>query len=507
MKHFLPLDADTFVAGVARLRILGFSECSAKAILSGPNSCDTGYKIGLAVCVGLLVLAISGCRDEGTAPGVGVSDTRGHDAKQVARGPQPRTLPEIDLENIDNAVATAIREAMNSVRKTPDTAQNWGHLGMVLLAHDFRAPAAECFGHACQLNPNDARWPLFHARAIRTAEPLKAIPLMEKALALFPDSYPEALVLRLQLAELLIERHSLDKAVAQVQNVLALDDQNARAYYNLGRLRFLKDDFAGCLESIRRAEALGVTRKQGALLAAEAHRRLGDHQSADARRARAERLPSKSSWPDPFDQQLAQLRTGLKGQLSRAEYLYAQNKIDESKVLLKKTIADYPDSTWARILLARALIRQRQLAKAEQTLAEALELSPESVEAHFRMGVTFQLRQQYQEALPWFEQALRYKPDFAMAHRNLGFCLVNLGDFEAAAVSLHRAVESQPDFLDGWSLLGQIEEKRGKVEQARQAYQKALTLEPDNSEIRNRLRLLDVDTTVDPSDLDFEGVR
>jgi tetratricopeptide (TPR) repeat protein len=412
-------------------------------------------------------------------------------------------LPSIDLESIDHAVAAAIQEALNAVQQSPNSAERWGRLGMVLLAHDFRGRAAECFDRAGQLDSREPRWPHFRARAIRVSQPLQAIPLMEEAISLCVDKSKrtEALTLRLQLAELLIDRNFLDEATPQIKQVLAMDTQNARAHYELGRLAFLEGDFAGCLEELGRAESLGAVSKQGCLLAAEAHRRLGDVQVAEQQRARAAKLP-KAKWPDPFLTEVTKLRTGLKARLTMAEYLYGQQKVQASINVLEPTIQAYPDSSWARILLARALIRLRRLSEAEKVLTEALELSPDSVEAHFRMGVTLQLQQRYREASKWFENALQFKPDFAMAHKNLGFCRINLGEFDAAVASVRRAVECQPDFVEGWKTLGQAEEKRGNIEQARLAYQKALTLEPEDRALRERLRLLDVDATFDPSDLE-----
>ncbi len=472
--------------------------CSFIAVLATDRFGDA-HGICLAVCAGLLIIVTTGCRND-VASSIPDVDNR---EINVADDSQTGQIPDIDLDDIDEAVADAIRGAMKRVRQLPDSANSWGHLGMVLLAHDFRVPAAECFSHAGNLDPNEPRWPLFQARAIKPAQPLTAIPLMERAISLFPNSSarPDASVLRLQLAELLIGRNLLDKATQHIQKVLASDAKNARAHYEMGRLAFLKSDFPGCLEQLHRAESLGAVRKQGILLAAEAHRRLGDVQAADEQRARAAKM-SKSTWPDPYSQQVAKLRTGLKARLVRAEYLYTRQEFDKSINMLEKTIRDYPESHWARVLLARALIRLRRLAEAEKTLTEALELSPDSVEAHFRMGVSLQLQQKYRDASKSFEQSLQYKPDFAMAHKNLGFCQINLGDFDAAVASLHRAVESQPDFIEGWMTLGQAEEKRGNIEQARQAYQKALALKPDNGAIRERLRLLDVDASFDPSDLE-----
>ncbi len=470
---------------------------------------DNDLRMRCAVyAVLLIIVPTGGCRDE-AAPATSDRDVSTTAARvepkpdTAAKDAQLDRFPRIDLESIDHAVAAAIQEAMNGVEQSPDSAERWGQLGMILLAHDFRVPAAECFDRAGQLDSREPRWPHFQARAIRVDQPVQAIPRMEEAISLYADKSQrtEELLLRLQLAELLIDRNLLDEATQQIRVVLSIDAQNARAHYELGRLAFLKNDFAGCLEELGRAESLGTTRKQGCLLAAEAHRRLGDVQAAERQRARAAKLP-KSNWPDPFLAELSKLKTGLKARLSMAEYLYAQQQVQASIDLLEPTIQQYPDSSWARILLARALIRLRRLSEAETVLTEALELSPDSVEAHFRMGVALQLQRKYREASKWFENSLQFKPDFAMAHKNLGFCQINLGELDAAVASLTRAIECQPDFVEGWKTLGEAEEKRGNIEQARLAYQKALTLEPDDRALRESLRLLDVDTTFDPSDLE-----
>ena len=63
-------------------------------------------------------------------------------------------------------------------------------------------------------------------------------------------------------------------------------------------------------------------------------------------------------------------------------------------------------------------------------------------------------------------------------------------------------MQIEPSYSDGWHRLALLEEKQGNIEKARKAFQRALTLDPENRLVKEQLRLLDVDTTVDLSDLD-----
>ena len=88
--------------------------------------------------------------------------------------------PEVDLAGIDPAIKKAIEEARSKVIAEPDSAQAWGRLGMVLITHDFRLPAAFCLEQAERLDPAEVRWPYFQALgAIAFGEGEKALPKLE----------------------------------------------------------------------------------------------------------------------------------------------------------------------------------------------------------------------------------------------------------------------------------------------------------------------------------------
>ena len=87
-------------------------------------------QVRLAVCAGLLITVTGGCRDD-AAPAGDVSKTAtshqtGSDT--AADDSRPFQVPDIDLENIDDAVAVAVRGAVQRVRQSPISAGRWGHL-------------------------------------------------------------------------------------------------------------------------------------------------------------------------------------------------------------------------------------------------------------------------------------------------------------------------------------------------------------------------------------------
>src|SRR5947209_536929 len=53
--------------------------------------------------------------------------------------------PRADLSSAEPELVKAVDEARTAVRKSPRSANAWGHLGMLFLAHAFLPEAEECF--------------------------------------------------------------------------------------------------------------------------------------------------------------------------------------------------------------------------------------------------------------------------------------------------------------------------------------------------------------------------
>lgn len=452
-------------------------------------------RFGCISCLGLIVLMTSGCAE--TKTGESTNEVTVKAAAQVENANQapPRLPPELHLDGADAAISQAIRAAADEVRAAPESVDAWSKLAMVLAAHDINESAADCFARAAELAPDDPRWPYLQGVSLATLRPEVAVTALERSARLCNETPTNP---RLRLADLLLELGRVDEAQRHISKTLQVHSSSDRAHLLWGRSEFLQGDWQACIDSL--AKMRRPVRK-AMVLEAEARRRLGQNAEADRLRKAAD-ATKDIAWPDPYLHQVLRSRTGLKADLVKADKLYGAGRYRDSIEILQQVIGDYPESDWAKILLGRALIKVQRYEEAEKHLRAALEIAPQSVEGRFRLGVSLFRQNRLDEAIEQFRKSTRLKPDLTMAHYNLSFCLDELGDLDGAVKSMRRCVQIESDYSAGWHRLALLEEEQGNIEKARRAFQRALTLDPDNQLVKEQLRLLDLDATVDLSDLE-----
>ena len=137
-----------------------------------------------------------------------------------------------------------------------------------------------------------------------------------------------------------------------------------------------------------------------------------------------------------------------------------QEKYDESNAVLKRIIAEYPDTLFGRIYLARGAIRlgriaidekndkdeaRSQFQYAQQILKETLAQNPNAPDALFRLAVATAYiadldnkMSLYAEAAEIYRRAIEVKSDFTMAYYNLANCLDRSGDLDGAIEAMRR---------------------------------------------------------------------
>src|SRR5205807_4813473 len=107
------------------------------------------------------------------------------------------------------------------------------------------------------------------------------------------------------------------------------------------------------------------TRKAASVLLAEAEQRSGEKKAVAQPLHQGAPLFEDPVWPDPFVEELEQLKRGKQGCLARMESLLAQNRVSEAVQLLRQRVQDHPDSDWAWLWLGRLLVQQEQFVDAE----------------------------------------------------------------------------------------------------------------------------------------------
>lgn len=412
-----------------------------------------------------------------------------------------KSPPTIPTEGGDVAVVRAVMLARKEVVAEPKSAPKWGALGEILLAHEFDAEAADCFEAAATLNPKDVRWPYLMGLALRKYDAAAARKWLERAVELCGNKPASP---RLTLVELLIEQSELDAAGQQLQLYLREDRSNPRARLAQARLTHLRGESKECMDQL---QALGAYMQQHSeykdrtkpilLLMSECARRTGQREQAETFRKMAEQQ-GQPSWPDEIFQEVNLRRTGLKQFLTESDRLFQRGDYDGAEELLKRTVNDYPDSIWPKILLARVYIRtgapdstyanrEERVAAAERLLRDTLKQDPRSVEAMFRLGVALGYQGRAEEAMEMYKSAIQAKPDFTMAYFNLAWCRYQNQDRDGAIEDLKTAVKVQPDFTEGLTALGQWLLERGAFEEAEGYLADAARLQPQDARIRSLL--------------------
>lgn len=401
------------------------------------------------------------------------------------RTPPPRP-PQIDPSGVDPVVWRAVEAAREKVERSPYSARAWGHLGMVLLAHQFRDESVVCLARAEQLDPRDARWPYYQALAVRRSDPESTVADLHRSVAAAAD-YDAS---RLLLAELLLQRGELEEAWSHFEAILRRTPGNSRAHLGLAQAAFENDDLSACLEHLRQTLDDPHTRKAAHTFLAEVQQRRGERAAAEQALREAQALPDDATWPDPLAESVQQLVVGYLEVVTRAAALLQQKRAPEVIPSLRRAVEDYPESGWARILLGRAYLSIGALDDAEAVLRAALQREPNSVEGQFYLGIVLSERKDFTAAIPHFRSATRLKSDYALAWYNLGVCLMQQGDRAAAREAYSTAIACKPNFAEARINLGELLAEQGDVAAAAEQLREGVRLKPEDEHARRLLETL-----------------
>jgi tetratricopeptide (TPR) repeat protein len=390
--------------------------------------------------------------------------------------------PEIALEGAEPAVARAIADATDGVRRSPRSGGAWGTLGQVLRAHGYPEEAAVCFAHAQTFDRANPRWPYLRALELLGQRRAEAIALLECAAELCDRQDEDNTAPRLKLAEALLDSGRPADAARHFRRVLEADPQNPRALYGLGVIASSRNDLKAAAEHLTRCCESPFTRQKAcARLAAVCERRGETRAAADFLR-RARQLPKDLPWPDPYAQECEDLEATRESRYQEAKRLREQGRFAESAGILRAVAEKAPEGR-AYLDLGISLCRAGEFARAEEALRQALHLEPRNVQAHYYLGLALfyqaegqlrgraepdgEARRLFQEAMASARKATRFKADHALAHLLCGRALKRLGRSTAAILCFRQAVRCRPDYADLHLELGEALAAAGAAGEAR----------------------------------------
>jgi tetratricopeptide (TPR) repeat protein len=361
---------------------------------------------------------------------------------------------------------------------------------MVLMAHEYLAPARECFRQAESLAPREVRWVYFRAFTHLKDDPARAVGLLDQAVSL--DN--QDAICRLRLADTLL---GLGRASEAERHYLWIADHpnaGVRARLGLARVALSRDELAQALEHARQAAQTAPTLRGPLELLAAIHLCMGDEAAAAREQTRAADLVD-SPWHDPYLDEVMRLNVGLAPRLELAQRLLNQAQGRDAVTILEMAVADYPESVPAWLSLVRARLRLGQPAAAQAAVERALRLSPNDALAWADLGTALALQEQWDRAADCYHRSIQLNPQDGDTPYQLAFCHLRLADRAAAERSFRESLRLRPHFGAAWRELGRLLGDRGENAEAETCLQRAVELSPADeaarkllSEVRARLK-------------------
>ena len=432
------------------------------------------------------------------------------------------------LDAEDQDVAEHLVALYQSVRTVPTSATMRGRLGMAYDVNGFREAAIATYVQASQLDPDEFRWPYFHAHLVaEDGEYERALELLDHALATDAGYAPAWLS---RGSWLLKSNRALDAIDAYRR----ANELQASAYAAFGRAKSLMalGELAGALEILdplaTEFDHPYVHRTHGEALRAVG--RTDDARAAMARGREAQPL----AWPDERrDQRNIHMRGHASYMLAKG--LSASGRVDEALAILERLQRHHPEEHCGRgkefflacnlmnslsiahdragrpaeslatvqrglglrptfppfhLTIANLLRDGRDLEKALNHVERAIELSPSSGYAHEQRGRLLFGLNRYEDARAAFESALQFEPGKRTTLFYLGLAQVELAGYDDAVESFRRVTEIEPRFALGHVFLARSLAEVGRIDEARRAQDRARELGAPSAELRrNEIRL------------------
>jgi tetratricopeptide (TPR) repeat protein len=381
---------------------------------------------------------------------------------------------------VEKPVADAIAHFRERVLQQPRSAEAWGSLGKLLLAHGFNPQAEHCFARAEQLDGKQPRWPYYRGLIHLHQDNALALTHLRRAVELGDRFDPGVSATRLRLAEVLLEQGQDAEAEEAFRVVSRTDPNNPWLVYHGGLRALARDDLGAAVERLSPLTKHPSARQKACAQLALIYRRLQDEGQAAAFTRLAAELPADAPWEDPYAEEYRKLRVGAQGRLQQVQALESAGKHREVVALLNSFNKE-SDYYLAHLALSTNLVKLGQFNEAEKALRQTLTLYPDKVQAHYQLavvlfirgdqvpgrdgGVPEAARAKYREAAEHFRRAIELKPDYGIAHLNLGRVLLALGQRDEGLKELRDAVACEPDQAAAHFFLAEALADAGQTEE------------------------------------------
>lgn len=395
--------------------------------------------------------------------------------------PRPR-----GLEQTDPLIRSAVEEAMERVRLSPDAAWAWHDLGEVCQANAYNDTALACYEQALIRDGSRAEaaylLALLEQRRGNTDRALELIAYVE-SLAEFAPAHWRA-------GRWLLDAGEVDEAEDQFQRALAIDPDSDAAFFGMARVHLMRGEPGEAIGVLTTALAKTPNAAYRDQLLASAYRRAGDPAKAAAISAGAGR--GTPVWRDRWLQEVDDQKTGYVGEMQRASRLIDDARYAEAIDLLERVRLQFPQRESLLINLALAESNLGNRDRAEQVLRSILEFDAESHLAWQNLGAmlvvkTSSTNSAPDEAFACLDRAIEIDPMDTRSRLLKGdyYALRQMTD--EAIVHYREAIAVDPRLVQAYDKIGIIYAKQGRLEQAAGEFERIVAIDPKADPIWVRL--------------------
>lgn len=281
---------------------------------------------------------------------------------------------------------------------------------------------------------------------------------------------------RMNLAYLYLLKREPDKAIPQLNEVIALEPDNREARVLLGDSYLAKEDLQKAEESY-----LSVLDQKldnpGALFGlAQISRSKGETREEMIYLNRVGTLIADSTATDfLYKFALEAMRVGL---------------FDEAKSALERAVFLKPKEASYQLALGIAWLRKTDLFTAEKIFRHVLTLQPNNAQAQLHLGYVLLNQKKYAEARTWLEKSARPGAAVPEVFYYLGLVAQEQNDDAGAIVLFEKTVRQLPTYVHARIALGSSYMKLKNYVRARQELETAVKLDPNEPTAHYNLALL-----------------
>ena len=281
---------------------------------------------------------------------------------------------------------------------------------------------------------------------------------------------------RMNLVYLYLLKRTPDKAIPQLNEVLALEPENVDARVILGDAYLATNDLQRAEENYLSALDGRLDNAAALFGLAQISRLKGEIREATIYLSRVATLAADTISTDfLYKFALEAMRVGM---------------FDEAKYALDRAVEFKPKEPSYLLALGIASLRKTDLFEAEKLFRRLLEIQPNNAQGQLHLGYVLLNQKKYAEARTWLEKSERSGVAIPEVSYYLGLVAQEQNDDARAIVLFEKAVRQLPSYAHARIALGSSYMKLKNYVRAREELEIAVKLNPDEPTAHYNLALL-----------------